>query len=344
MASRISSGAPTITFITGVDADFFGQLFLLLGSLRHNSPGLWLHVCDLGLTDQQCNYLQRTGRLLARPADRRLTRHPWYDKAALDAYTGGLDADFLVWFDADLIVLSDIVPLVQDLCIAMQAENQIVAAAASPCPLGALEWLDHAPAFKRAISSLDLESPYLNSAVIICNSREFLARWAKHCESLPFEFLFEQNAFNLTAYEQPERIRVLDPWIWNLSGPAFRSVQVVQTGPYDLEIIGRSGTVNILHATSSNSGNEDVRASDCHLEVNDTLFRPQLKIINCFEALVKYQFNLVSECITAEAQALIGSGFGSPGRGVVLGTDARRDPSRLVRGFAAERRPGSSSK
>jgi hypothetical protein len=64
MTSRISSsGAPTIAFITGVDADMFGQLFLLLGSLRHNSPGLWLHVCDLGLTDPQCNYLHRIGRL-----------------------------------------------------------------------------------------------------------------------------------------------------------------------------------------------------------------------------------------------------------------------------------------
>jgi hypothetical protein len=324
MPSRISSGAPTIAFITGVDADFFGQLFLLLGSLRHNSPGLWLHVCDLGLTDPQCNYLQRTGRLLARPANRRLTRHPWYDKAALGAYTEGLNADFLVWFDADLIILNDIVPLVQDLCVAMQAENQIVAAAPNPFPLGALHWLDRTPAFKRAISSLDMESPYLNSGVIICNSREFLARWAKHCESLPFEYLFEQNAFNLTAYEQPERIRVLDPWIWNLLGPAFRAVQVVPTGPFDLEIIGRSGRVNILHASSqavSKEGqNEDIIACDFHEKVNDTLFRPQLKIIKCFEALVKYQFNLLSECITAEAQALIGSGFGSPGKVIVLGT------------------------
>jgi hypothetical protein len=318
MTRHISSGAPTIAFITGVDADMFGQLFLLLGSLHHNSPGLWLHVCDLGLTDPQRNYLQRTGRLLARPANRR-RRHPWYDKAALDAYTDALNADFLVWFDADLIILSDIEPLVQDLCVAMQAENQIVAAAASPRPLGALEWLDRAPAFKRAISSLDLESPYLNSGVIICNSREFLARWAKHCESLPFELLFEQNAFNLTAYEQPERIRVLDPWIWNLCGPAFRSVQVVVTGPYDLEIIGRSGRVNILHATSTRS-EDDLTAHDYHLKVNDTLFRPQVRIIKCFEALLKYQRILMIECVTAEAHALIGSGFGSPDKVVVLGT------------------------
>ena len=59
MTSSISSsGAPTIAFITGVDADMFGQFFLLLGSLRRNSPGLWLYVCDLGLTDPQRDYLQ----------------------------------------------------------------------------------------------------------------------------------------------------------------------------------------------------------------------------------------------------------------------------------------------
>ena len=320
MTSSISSsGAPTIAFITGVDADMFGQLFLLLGSLRRNSPGLWLHVCDLGLTDPQRDYLRGTGRLLARPAGRPLPRNVWYDKAALGAYTEGLNADFLVWLDADLIILSDIVPLVRDLCVNMQAENRIVAAAASPFALGALEWLDHAPSFKQAISTLDLKFPYLNSGVIICYSREFLARWAKHCQSLPFEFLFEQNAFNLAAYEQPERIRVLDPWVWNLCGPAFRSVEVVPTGPNDLDVIGRSGRVYILHATSSDRA-QDLIKYDYHIKVNDTLFRPQFGIIKCFEALVKYQCNLVIECVAAEAQALIASGLGSPGKLVVLGT------------------------
>jgi hypothetical protein len=328
MTSSIpASGAPTIAFITGVDADMFGQFFLLLGSLRHNSPDLWLHVCDLGLTDPQRDYLQGTGRLLARPAGRR-PRHVWYDKAALDAYTEGLNADFLVWFDADLIILSDIVPLVRDLCVNMQAKNQIVAAAASPVTLGELEWLDRAPAFKRAISTLDLKFPYLNSGVIICYSREFLARWAKHCESLPFEFLFEQNAFNLAAYEQLERIRVLDPWVWNLCGPGFRSVQVVVTGPSDLEVIGRSGRVNILHATSTERA-QDLINYDYHVKINDTLFRPQFRIVKCCESLVKYQCNLLIECVAAEAQTLIASGLGSPGKLVVLGTlEELKDPKK----------------
>ena len=72
-----------------------------------------------------------------------------------------------------------------------------------------------------------------------------------------------------------------------------------------------SGGVNILHATSTA---DDITLYDCHLKVNDTLFRPQFRIIKCFDTLVKYQLSLVVECIAAEAQALIGSGLGSPGR------------------------------
>jgi hypothetical protein len=312
----LSSAASATAFVTGIDADMFGQFFLLLGSLRRNSPGLSLYVCDMGLTDSQRDYLHRTGRLLARPAGRPLS-HVWYDKAALGAYTEGLNADFVVWLDADLIILNDIVPLVRDVCTEMQAKNQIIAAA-GPLPFGALDWLDQAPGFKRAMSALDLKSLYLNSGVIICRSREFLARWAKHCEALPFEFLFEQNAFNLAAYEQPESIRLLDPWVWNLCGTAFRSVEVIVTGPDNLEVIGRSGRVSILHATSTERA-KDLIKYDFHLKVNDTLFRPQFRIIRCFEALAKHQCNLVIECVTAEAQALIASGFGSPGE-TLLGT------------------------
>jgi hypothetical protein len=319
----LSSAASATAFVTGIDADMFGQFFLLLGSLRRNSPGLSLYVCDLGLTDSQRDYLHRTGRLLARPAGRPLT-HVWYDKSALGAYTEELNADFVVWLDADLIILNDIVPLVRDVCTEMQVENQIIAAAGSLLTFdalltfGALDWLDRAPGFKRAMSALDLKSLYLNSGVIICRSREFLARWAKHSEALPFEFLFEQNAFNLAAYEQPESIRLLDPWVWNLCGTAFRSVEVIETGPDNLEVIGRSGRVSILHATSTERA-KDLIKYDCHLKLNDTLFRPQFRIIRCFEALAKYQCNLVVECVTAEAQALIVSGFGSPGE-TLLGT------------------------
>jgi hypothetical protein len=314
-----SSTAATIAFVTGVDADMFGQFFLLLGSLRRNSPGVWLHVCDMGLTEPQRDYLRRTRRLLARPAGRQLPRHAWYDKAALGAYTEQLNADFVVWLDIDLIVLNDIIPLVRDVCVEMQAENRTVAAAGSTSlSFGALDWLDQAPGFKRAMSNLDLKSPYLNSGVIICRSREFLDRWATLCEALPYEFLFEQNAFNLAAYEQPERLRILDPWVWNLCGTAFRSIEVVPIGGDHVAVIGQSGRVNILHATSTERAKDLIRY-DYHFKVNETLFRLQFRIIRCLEALVKYQIDLVTECVTAEAQVLITSSLGIPGESV-LGT------------------------
>jgi hypothetical protein len=79
------SRASSIAFVTGVDAEMFGQLFLLPGSLRRNNSGVWLQVCDLGMTERQRDYLRRTRRLVQRPAGRGPPRHPWYDKAALGA-------------------------------------------------------------------------------------------------------------------------------------------------------------------------------------------------------------------------------------------------------------------
>ena len=227
-----------------------------------------------------------------------------------------LDADYLVWLDADMIVLKDIVPLVRELCAEMQARDQIIAAAGSKVnSIGAINWLDQAPGFKRAMSALDPNFPHLNSGLFICRSRSFLARWATLCEALPYEYLFEQNAFNLAAYEKPERIHILDPWIWKLCGTAFRSVEIVLTGR-DVAVIGQSGGVNILHANSTERAN-DLTLCDYHIKVNDTLFRPRFRFIKCFNTLVKYQLSLIDECIATEAQALIASGLGSPGEPVL---------------------------
>jgi hypothetical protein len=303
------AASPSIVFVTGANADMFGQLLLLLGSLRRNSPAVWLYVCDLGLSELQRDYLRRTRRLLERPAGQLPGRHPWYYKAALGEYTKCLGADFVVWLDADLIILHDIAPLVRDLCAEMQAKDQIVAAAGSEAfVFGAIQWLDHARGFKRAISALDTKFPYLNSGVIICRSGEFLARWAARCDALPYELLFEQNAFNLVAYEQPERIYVLDPWVWNLCGTPFRSAHIVPNGE-GLAVLAQSGRVNILHATS-NEPDKDLCLTHVNVRVNGTLLQPRFRIITCFEPLVKYQFDLVKECITAEAPALFASSFG----------------------------------
>jgi hypothetical protein len=307
-----SHAAPSIAFVTGANAFMFGQLFLLLGSLARHCPGVPLHVCDFGFDTRQRDYLARTARLLELPRERPPRRHVWYDKASLGDFTERLDADCVVWLDADLIILDDLMARVQELLAQMQARDQIIAAAGSDASLlSAIDWLDRTPGFAQAMSGLDRRLPYLNSGFIVCRSREFLARWTARTNALPYEFLFEQNAFNLTAYEQPQRLRILDPWLWNICGPAFRSVEVVTTGR-DLGLMGPSGKVRVLHATSTEKA-KDLMRCDFHCRVDGIRFRPQVQIVSCFEALTKYQLDLVVECIRAELPALTASGLGGPG-------------------------------
>jgi hypothetical protein len=88
-------------------------------------------------------------------------------------------------------------------------------------------------------------------------------------------------------------------------------------------VIGQSGGVNILHATSTERAN-DLTLCDYHIKVNDTLFRPRVRIIRCLDTLLKYQLGLIDECIANEAQALIASGLGSPGEPVLGPSKAER--------------------
>jgi hypothetical protein len=305
--------APSIAFVTGADAFMFGQIFLLLGSLARHSPGVRLYVCDFGFDAPQRDYLARTGRLLERPAGRPPARHVWDHKAALGAYIARLEADWVVWLDADLVILGDLPTLVGALCAEMEADDQIVAAAGSDAfSLGSLDWLERTPRFKQAMSARHLDCPYLNSGFIVCRSREFLDHWTAQTTALPREFLFEQNAFNLVAYEQPERLRRLDPWVWNLCGTEFRSAQVL-TAQRDLALSGPSGRVHILHATSTEKA-KDLERCDFHLHFDGALFRPQVRVVGCLQTLKRYQMHLVATCIQAEMPALIASGFGDPAR------------------------------
>ena len=310
MSSRVT---PSIACVTGADAFMFGQIFLLLGSLARHSPGVRLYVCDFGFDAPQRDYLARTGRLLERPAGRPPARHVWDHKAALGAYVARLDADWVVWLDADLIILGDLPTLVGALCPEMEANDQIVAAAGSDALcLGSLKWLDRTPGFKQAMSARHLDCPYLNSGFIVCRSREFLDHWTAQATALPREFLFEQNAFNLVAYERPDHLRCLDPWVWNLYGPQFRSAQVLPAQG-DVAVSGPSGRVHILHATSTEK-EKDLERCDFHLHFDGALFRPQVQIVSCFQILKRYQMQLVATCIRAEMPALIASGFGDSAR------------------------------
>src|SRR6516225_5166739 len=86
-----------MVFVTGVDEIFFNQIFLLLGSLQRNSPGISLYVCDFGLSERQREFLRQKRMLLEVPAGIGNRRHVREYKAALVRYVADLHAECVVW-------------------------------------------------------------------------------------------------------------------------------------------------------------------------------------------------------------------------------------------------------
>ena len=63
------------------------------------------------------------------------------------------------------------------------------------------------------------------------------------------DYLFEQNAFNVTAWREPTKVRLLDLWRWNVHGQMLARIGRSGAGEltcYDHPVIG-------LHATSADA-------------------------------------------------------------------------------------------
>src|SRR5579863_4080977 len=242
----------SISFVTGVDHRMFDQLFLLIGSLRRSSPSIELLVCDFGLSDHQRGYLRRKNMLLSIPDGMGNPPHPWYYKAALGQYVAHLGTDAVVWLDADLIILSDIKPALEELRASMQQSGEAIAVAGrDTLTVGDQLAMDPAPHYAKLVAGFRADAAYLNSGFFLCRSMKFLQDWAALCAAMPMELLFEQNAFNLTALASAERVRVIDPSEWNLSAADLRPMRIEASGP-GMVVTGPRGNVRILHVTSVN--------------------------------------------------------------------------------------------
>src|SRR6185503_13323609 len=89
----------------------------------------------------------------------------------------------------------------------------------------------------------------LNSGFFVSRSRRWLKDWRRATfEARKDEYLFEQNAFNLVAWRNPDQVEHLDLWSWNVHGPMLESIKV-DSGA----VTCRGRTVIGLHATSNNS-------------------------------------------------------------------------------------------
>jgi hypothetical protein len=250
----MSTAAPaeSISFVTGVDYRMFDQLFPLMGSMRRYCPGTRLWVCDFGLTGQQTDLLRRMGVLLEMPAGLGRYNHAWYYKGALGRYVAALCTEAVVWIDADMMVLCDIVPRIRQINASMGAHGDILAAAGNEA-IGEQIAVDPAPRYASLVAGLHPNTRYLNSGFFVCRSSAFLADWFQLCITMPVEKLFEQNSFNLAALTQPDNVRVLNMLTWNMCGQHIGGA-VIEASGLDIVVTGVQGRTLVLHATSNIRG------------------------------------------------------------------------------------------
>jgi len=300
--------AGSVSFVTGADHRVFDQLFLLMGSISRYCPGTRLLVCDFGLTQQQQDLLRRKSILLERPADLPGYPHAWYYKAALGRYVSGLNTRSILWIDADMMILSDIRPLIDNLDAGMAATGAYLAAAGNET-IGEQNAIDPAPRFASLAAAFHPNARYLNSGFFLCRSATFLEDWYQLCRTMPIEKLFEQNSFNLIAHAAPDNVRIIDMLTWNMCGPQIRDAAVLASGR-DIVITGPHGRTHVLHATS-NAGRRDVVVRRLRLAINARVFRLTMRMFSGPEPLLAFQLDLVLDALAENFGLLTACGFGT---------------------------------
>jgi hypothetical protein len=299
---------PPIACVTGVDEQQFDQIFLLMASLRRNSPGIALHVCDFGMSDRQRDFLRRKNMLLEVPPGLGRGRHPWDCKAALGRYVAPLGAEAVVWLDADLIVLSDLGPLLAELNASLRQSGQGIAAAGTGTIAGQLA-IDPAPHYASEVARYNPDLAYINSGFFLCRSAEFLRRWDQRTQAMSYEKLYEQNAFNLVACESREAVRVLDSLVWNACGQDVR-LMTVERSERGVVVTGHRGQPHILHATSTDRA-RDIVIMILAVVINGIPFKPRLRMIRHPDMLLELQKELVLDSLKREFGLLEACGLGS---------------------------------
>jgi hypothetical protein len=244
----------TIQFVTGADDRMFLHTLILLQTFANVGAADAIKVCDFGLTKGQRSFLKAHGQLLvADPSIPQSYQHPWYSKAALVQFIAP-DVDTVVWLDCDVMLTSDPRSEVAALVAEMRQSGEIVAACNERFDLGEFcrNWEakgKNTVPFVRLLHQFGVAShhPYLNSGVFVAASREWLVKWKEVTFDIEEHFLFEQNAFNATAWLAPEHVRLLDRRHWNLHGSDLDRISI---GTDLASLRCDDQEVMVVHATS----------------------------------------------------------------------------------------------
>jgi len=266
----------------------FLHALILLQTFANVGAADAIKVCDFGLTKGQRRFLKAHRQLLvADPSIPERYQHPWYHKAALVQFIAR-DVDTVVWLDSDVMLTRDPRPKVAALVTEMRQSGEIIAACNEGLDLGAFcrNWEvkgKNTVPFVQVLQQFGVAShrPYLNSGVFVATSRAWLVKWKEVTFDIKEHFLFEQNAFNATAWLAPEQVRLLDRRHWNLHGSDLDRISI---GTDLTSLRCDDQEVMVVHATSEHERHVGLlegsgRLGDRQIRVWLKIFRqPRLQV------------------------------------------------------------------
>jgi hypothetical protein len=271
MTNSHAPNESSLTFVTGANDKYFFMCGMLLESLQSCFPGVPCLVMDLGLSEARRKYFEEKKLLLKLPAGLNKADHPYRLKSSMASFLGDAQLSIPIWIDCDIIAIRAASRELSDLARELVSHNKDMAIATDEGPnqtLGAIGSSFGEIKLLAAIAddpSLK-ERRCLNAGLVVFSYPGAARGWQTVAAAQDGDKFPDQNALNLMAYRDPDRVTVLDSRIWNVHARLLKAVKA--TGN---EVTCDGQKPIFVHATSAYEGDllggeMPISAKDCGCE------------------------------------------------------------------------------
>jgi hypothetical protein len=254
MTNSHAPNESSLTFVTGANDKYFFMCGMLLESLQSCFPGVPCLVMDLGLSDARRKFFEEKKLLLKLPAGLNKADHPYKLKSSMASFLGDAPSSMPIWIDCDIIAIRDASLDLSDLARDLLSHNKDMAMATDEGPnqtLGAIGSSFCETKLLRTIAddpSLK-ERRCLNAGLVVFSNPAAARGWQTVAAAQDGDKFPDQNALNLMAYRDLDRVTVLDSRLWNVHARLLKAVQATGNG------VTCDGQKPIfVHATSAYEG------------------------------------------------------------------------------------------
>lgn len=244
----------SLTFVTGANDKYFFMCGMLLESLQSCFPGIPCRVMDFGLSEPRRKFFAEKKLLLDIPAGLSKTDHPYKLKSSMASFLDDGPSQMPIWIDCDIVAVRPAGTELLDLAGELAAQNKDLAISTDEGPNKTLEAVCNAygEAKLRAAIAADpslKDRRCLNAGIVIFSNHETLKNWQVVAAAQNGDMFPDQNALDILAYRDIDRVSVLDARIWNVHAELLKSVAAA-----GLEIECGGKKPIFVHATSALPG------------------------------------------------------------------------------------------